>query len=722
MEKIGCIRFSIKRIMSQSLKLWISLILTKESTRFLKNSMRNNKIDSLLLWGSKIGIFTLLFVPLVFWYPILFPLVSTKVFFVFVLSQMVSLLFVWLLWRLPSLHPPADHPLVKAVVVYVAVILLSTIFSVYPSQSFWGTYERSESVLVWIHLLAIFLIVISLFRTKKDWLQIAGISTVVGIIVSAVFLLNAGGLFPFFSYLNSGSTFGNSSFLGTYLIFAIFFSLFLFFQSESKKGRWFGLGSFGLFVLTLSMTDARAATLAVFGGAIIFVSLSLMFNKRTRVQYRVGLVLLGFLVFVSALFVILVFLPNSFLHHFIILNFGGSRFVLWKIARQAWLARPLFGWGLENFQYAFLSFFDTCFGTPACGTNTFFDRAHNNILDVLVTTGFAGLLAYLSLLGFALLSIWSSVKKQLLSSHMAALLVATICAYFVQALTVFDTITSNLFFLFLLAYVVSLSSPRQEVLDFSVKTDKQGGSWRSVVAIGFTLSVPILFFFTIIQPVLASHAVYSATSLEKTSRSKAYDVALGSSLFGRDIRAIYLGFDTARILWSYDPVKNKDLFELSANFFREEMTKDEEALQQTIVRSPNDIRASIYLSMLLQARARLYRDVDFSSAEKVAIASLRLNPRSQRLRWILVSLYLEEGRLDEARTMGEEAYKLSSGSKSGNGKFLLLSRYLNDDSLIGSKVSEEQMKLQEFQNQYDMTRRLSPTEDKYAMLLRFYDE
>ncbi|MBI5370028.1 O-antigen ligase family protein [Candidatus Uhrbacteria bacterium] len=684
--------------------------------------MRNNKIDSLLLWGSKIGIFTLLFVPLVFWYPILFPLVSTKVFFVFVLSQMVSLLFVWLLWRLPSLHPPADHPLVKAVVVYVAVILLSTIFSVYPSQSFWGTYERSESVLVWIHLLAIFLIVISLFRTKKDWLQIAGISTVVGIIVSAVFLLNAGGLFPFFSYLNSGSTFGNSSFLGTYLIFAIFFSLFLFFQSESKKGRWFGLGSFGLFVLTLSMTDARAATLAVFGGAIIFVSLSLMFNKRTRVQYRVGLVLLGFLVFVSALFVILVFLPNSFLHHFIILNFGGSRFVLWKIARQAWLARPLFGWGLENFQYAFLSFFDTCFGTPACGTNTFFDRAHNNILDVLVTTGFAGLLAYLSLLGFALLSIWSSVKKQLLSSHMAALLVATICAYFVQALTVFDTITSNLFFLFLLAYVVSLSSPRQEVLDFSVKTDKQGGSWRSVVAIGFTLSVPILFFFTIIQPVLASHAVYSATSLEKTSRSKAYDVALGSSLFGRDIRAIYLGFDTARILWSYDPVKNKDLFELSANFFREEMTKDEEALQQTIVRSPNDIRASIYLSMLLQARARLYRDVDFSSAEKVAIASLRLNPRSQRLRWILVSLYLEEGRLDEARTMGEEAYKLSSGSKSGNGKFLLLSRYLNDDSLIGSKVSEEQMKLQEFQNQYDMTRRLSPTEDKYAMLLRFYDE
>ena len=80
---------------------------------------------------------------------------------------------------------------------------------------------------------------------------------------------------------------------------------------------------------------------------------------------------------------------------------NNERLLIWKGAIKAWKVHPWFGWGLDNFLGAFranrgLAYLDT----PAIhGSETNMQGdAHNLILQVMTTTGLAGLAVSLILL------------------------------------------------------------------------------------------------------------------------------------------------------------------------------------------------------------------------------------------------------------------------------------------------------------------------------------
>ena len=69
---------------------------------------------------------------------------------------------------------------------------------------------------MWFHLFAFFLVISSIFRKKENWQRIFAISIFVGVILSFI---------TFFSEnpaMRGGATLGNDSFLGTYLLFDLF--------------------------------------------------------------------------------------------------------------------------------------------------------------------------------------------------------------------------------------------------------------------------------------------------------------------------------------------------------------------------------------------------------------------------------------------------------------------------------------------------------------------
>src|SRR5215472_11360397 len=64
-------------------------------------------------------------------------------------------------------RPPCTM-LTWAVSVYTAAVLLTTVLSLDPVQSWWGTLERTDGAFATLHFLALFLLLASAFRAVED--------------------------------------------------------------------------------------------------------------------------------------------------------------------------------------------------------------------------------------------------------------------------------------------------------------------------------------------------------------------------------------------------------------------------------------------------------------------------------------------------------------------------------------------------------------------------
>ncbi len=129
------------------------------------------------------------------------------------------------------------------------------------------------------------------------------------------------------------------------------------------------------------------------------------------------------------------------------------RLSAWSIGWEASKERPIFGWGLENFDNAFQNYFRPEFEDELGQTETF-DQPHNLFILHLVTTGWVGLLLFLSILAIA---IWSGLKK-IKSPHVIWAL-AVVATYIGIDLLGFETIATTITLMIALAFLGALSPP-----------------------------------------------------------------------------------------------------------------------------------------------------------------------------------------------------------------------------------------------------------------------
>ena len=82
-----------------------------------------------------------------------------------------------------------------------------------------------------------------------------------------------------------------------------------------------------------------------------------------------------------------------------------SRLAAWEAGLEGFAARPVLGWGPENFVAVFGRFAS---GYGAVGEPH--DQAHGKLVEVAATTGAAGVAAYLGLWALALLAVWRAAR------------------------------------------------------------------------------------------------------------------------------------------------------------------------------------------------------------------------------------------------------------------------------------------------------------------------
>ncbi len=218
------------------------------------------------------------------------------------------------------------------------------------------------------------------------------------------------------------STLGQPNWMAAYLAILIPITLTL----AIKKSKWF-LAVFALFFLDLLYTKSQSGFLGLVGGLLIFAALYFLIEKWTKTSLKL-------LLPSAIIFLIIVFFVGTPIERLNFLTFsniqsrlsssikqvqkptpptGGPslennitgsqeiRAIVWKGALDIWKHNPIFGTGVETFAFAYYQYRPTAHNLTS-EWNFLYNKAHNEYLNYLATTGIFGLGTYLGIVGFFL--------------------------------------------------------------------------------------------------------------------------------------------------------------------------------------------------------------------------------------------------------------------------------------------------------------------------------
>jgi putative inorganic carbon (HCO3(-)) transporter len=270
---------------------------------------------------------------------------------------------------------------------------LSTVASVDPPISLWGSYERQQGLLALAAGLALFLLAGTGLRTRGQVDQLLAVLAWGSLPVAGYALLQAAGLDAWTWRSDAASpllsTLGRSNFLGSYLALVVPLAAG---RLALAGRRWPYALLLAAQGLALVLTRARGAYAGLVAAALAGL-LAWALSTRDRRPALVALALLAGLVLVlgvsggpgrAALFD-----PDA--------GSTAARLTIWRAGLPLAAARPALGYGPETLRAVFAGVYP-----PELvyyqGRAVAVDRAHNLWLDLALASGAAGVLAWAALL------------------------------------------------------------------------------------------------------------------------------------------------------------------------------------------------------------------------------------------------------------------------------------------------------------------------------------
>jgi O-antigen ligase/tetratricopeptide (TPR) repeat protein len=388
----------------------------------------------------------------------LFPYISSKQLSFNVWINILMVFWLLFIMKYPKYIPRKSY-ISWGVIAYFTTILMSLAVSVDFNLSFWGDVERMLGFFHLLHFLFFYFIIITVFRSKQDFYQLLHF-----VAISAVLV----GLYGIYKDV-AHSTIGNRAYVAAMMLFSLFLQTLFFIKTKSW---WLRISYFvGIIIAFLAFIRADISGSHVGLAAGIFISLLVIifFSASKKVKVIGASSLLVLLVLGSLLFAFRdrpVFDGNylgkalrSFSGDNITLN---TRLISYKAAGEFMIDHPvsmIFGVGHGNYAYIFDQYFDPKF-YDYDRSETYFDRAHNTVIDIVTTAGVLGLLAYLSIFVFIFIYLIKAYLKRdeafpesRIDKPELVIILGLTTAYFVQNLAVFDSFATYLYFFSLLAFI-----------------------------------------------------------------------------------------------------------------------------------------------------------------------------------------------------------------------------------------------------------------------------
>jgi len=648
-------------------------------SRFIeKNCLR------VILWGT----YLILFTPFIISGKFFFPFVSPKSLYFMALVEIIFAVYLFLAISLPKYRPKFNILLI-AIILFIAVSILSAVLGADLSGSFWSKYERMTGLLMWFHLLAFFVATSSVFK-KKDWIRILEISVMVAVLISILALFTDRGMGPLVNaglQTRQGATLGNSSFLASYLLFNVFLALYLFLIQAKKELKIIFGSSFVLIAVALFLSGGRAATLAFLGGTVLLFFLRLIFCKKRKLRLA-GILLLT--IFLASGMLIIYFsleMEGNTVQRILADKFsvgvGRSRLLVWGIGLNGWQEKPWLGWGPGNFNLVFAKHFDSCILLPGYGADIWYDRAHNIVVDTLTTTGILGLLSYFGIFASVFYALWKKYLSRKIDFLTVGIVSVILISYFLQNLTVFDMVGSFMMFFLVLGFVGSIISQKESD---SADSDEKTASPKPWVAVIILIFFIVSFFNFVIQPLRSNCYLIEAFRIQDSKeRFSLYEKSLEISPLGKyQMRETIVNREIMK--YSQQEVVEKiplEVQEREFNFMSQE-------LEKSIEESPFLFSSYLPLGRVYNAYGRIDPS-KFNRAEEVMEkATEEVSPGNQQGYWVLTQTKLFQGKFDEALLAVEKSVEIEPGVKKSNLIMIevvaMISSLTGNEDLLKEKV------------------------------------
>lgn len=400
---------------------------------------------------------------------------------------------------------PLDIP----ILIFFASQVISTVFSVDVHTSIWGYYSRSNGGLLSITAyILLYYALVSNFKAD-DAIKFLKTAVIGGLLVSLWAIPEHFGVSPSCVLLVNRfaadcwvqdvqarvfATLGQPNWLGAYLSMLIFPTIYFYLTAKTLKSRILYLLSCILFYLALTFTFSRGATLGFVSGLLVFAASYFIFchpdgksrkisglvpvlshlRDRFFASFRITQTKSLLIVLISFLLVNLLF--GSAWTRFKLfwqappppkltqavgtqLETGGTesgqiRLIVWRGAIDIFKAYPIFGSGVETFAYTYYNFRPVQHNFVS-EWDFLYNKAHNEYLNYLATTGLVGFLSYMAvIMGFIVYGIWSMVNRQkdkpsTINHLLLTSLLAGYTSYLIQNIFGFSVvIIALLFYLF----------------------------------------------------------------------------------------------------------------------------------------------------------------------------------------------------------------------------------------------------------------------------------
>ena len=600
------------------------------------------------------GLLASFFVPLVlFPTSFIFPFIVPKI---VIFRSLVAILlgaYVLLLIVAWQNYRPRFTLLSAAVGLFFLSFIASTFAGVDWYHSFWDNHERMLGLFTLAHYIAYYLIATSVVREPLNWqrqarlfLAAGGVVMAIGIIqtVNPEFLLNRG------SGRVSG-TLGNPIYYSGYGLFLSALG-YLALWSEKRRGwKIYALLSALLGVVGVFLGETRGTMLGLAVGVVALFTtyvLAARDNRRLR-RFVVGLgasaLLLAGILFVFRQTPVVQKVPalSRLLNTSLTDATAGTRFMAWSIAVEAWQDKPIFGWGPNNYFYAFNAYYRPEFLLQGW-RETWFDNAHNIVMNTLAVQGIVGVGAYLALFAAAFWLLIAGYHRGRFNIHWLAA-GAFLCGHFIHNFFVFENPTSYLYFFWFLAWINAQAYPPEPL---AVGVSRR---FPAVAGVAVFIAAALVIFTTNINVARANRATLTAVSLLRAYPAKAleaYDKALAyGSPHIDDIRGDFSRYASDFLISIREIDRLPEGQRMAAVI--------DSALSSNRQLHPLDIRVHLQQIGWLQFLGVTRGDAQLlSEAEKISYEAIALSPRRQQLKYQLATLKLNLRKFSEAEAVMQE--------------------------------------------------------------------
>lgn len=564
---------------------------------------------------------------------------------------------------------PRLSPVLLAYLGLAAIALVADLACEQPVRSLVGDLERMGGFATTVHLAALFVVTVTVLRSPKRWHLVFASSLVASAAAATLAFLQAFNVLPLehISGRVDGGL-GNPIYLAGYLLAHVFAAGYLL---AARRPPWpLALSLVSIACLdagAIVVTGTRSALLALVVGAVVFLVAGI--RQRLRLRAIAGIVVLVAVVFGFGITAFPLDVKTGFEPVDRVLNSSlsettiHSRLLVWQIAIEGFVDRPLIGWGEEGFLALFHRHYSPGLWFQS---NQLFDRPHSAPLQWLTAAGLLGLLAYLVVFAGAVVGI----RMARIDRTLAAILGAWLAAHFTHTLFVFDDLTGAMVFVFLLGLI--------HTLDKSKKADAdRGRAIPFAAAAGAIALVAFAVNLTVIEPARAERLLVAGV------RALAKDPALGMESFEAAAAAspVVAPFACDRLLVTVSALVERP--EITDESRRRLAGAAREVVQRHLERVPIDLRRRLLLARFL------HRTGDTGAAVSHLLIARVLAPNRPDVHLALANAELSRGRTAFALESARTAYHLAPENPRTRTELALVALYSGREGLAKRLLKQD---------------------------------